>query len=257
MAVRRLRLSERVHAHTEHDALERRITDLYTKAADQLGSDKAPVRLAALYALERLAQDNPDHRQTVVNLICAYLRMPYSASSDIPEDRVNTPRVPSRLTRDATAQHAKPHAVEVEFNVEDKAAHREEKQVRHVAQRILTDHLGAHAQGGIRVDLTGATLIDFNLTNATVGDASFYGAEFVHAAVFRGVTFTGNTNFACAKFSWPGAFFNGGRFSATSTLATHLSAPTKQIFLELPSVAMSDSEDWSSNPRASTSPKPR
>jgi hypothetical protein len=50
-----------------HDATERRVTELYTKAADQLGSDNAPVRLAGLYALERLAQDNkkstPDHRQ--------------------------------------------------------------------------------------------------------------------------------------------------------------------------------------------------
>src|SRR4051812_27205302 len=33
-------------AHTEHDATERRVTELYTKSAEQLGSDKAPVRLA-------------------------------------------------------------------------------------------------------------------------------------------------------------------------------------------------------------------
>ncbi len=68
---------ERVAAATERDAEARRITDLYTKAADQLGSDKAPVRLAGLYALERLAQDNPGQRQTIVNLLCAYLRMPF------------------------------------------------------------------------------------------------------------------------------------------------------------------------------------
>jgi hypothetical protein len=36
---------ERVAAATEADAAARRITELYTKAADQLGSDKAPVRL--------------------------------------------------------------------------------------------------------------------------------------------------------------------------------------------------------------------
>ncbi len=33
------------------DAAERRITELYTKAADQLGSEKTPIRLAGLYAL--------------------------------------------------------------------------------------------------------------------------------------------------------------------------------------------------------------
>lgn len=63
---------ERVAVATEHDAEARRITDLNTKAVEQLGSEKALVRLGGLYALERLAQDNPraaaDHRQRAVRL---------------------------------------------------------------------------------------------------------------------------------------------------------------------------------------------
>jgi hypothetical protein len=47
------------------------------KSALVAGSDKAPVRLAGLYALERLAQNNEYQRQTIVNVVCAYLRMPY------------------------------------------------------------------------------------------------------------------------------------------------------------------------------------
>lgn len=39
------RLAEQVAQDTRDDAAARRVTDLYTKAADQLGSDKAPVRL--------------------------------------------------------------------------------------------------------------------------------------------------------------------------------------------------------------------
>jgi hypothetical protein len=39
---------------SERDAAERRSTELYTKAADQLGSDRAPVRLAGLHELERV-----------------------------------------------------------------------------------------------------------------------------------------------------------------------------------------------------------
>jgi hypothetical protein len=61
---RALELQHQVAATTEDEARERRITELYTKAAEQLGSDKAPVRLAGLYALERLAQGTPDQRQT-------------------------------------------------------------------------------------------------------------------------------------------------------------------------------------------------
>lgn len=80
---------ERVAESTEDDARERRITDLYTKAADQLGSDKAAVRLAGLYALERLAQDHPTQRLTIVNVLCAYLRMPF-------DHPVGTPTQPRR-----------------------------------------------------------------------------------------------------------------------------------------------------------------
>ncbi len=107
-----------VTAHSsEHDATERRITDLYTKAADQLGSAKAPVRLAGLYALERLAQNNRDLRQTVVNVMCAYLRMPHSSSTGEGSNE-------SAATQsDALAEQE------------------QERQVRLAAQRIISDHL--------------------------------------------------------------------------------------------------------------------
>ena len=77
LAFRRQHHQEIATDLTDRDATERRITELYTKAVEQLGNDKAPVRLGGLYALERLAQDNPAHRQTIVNVICAYLRMPF------------------------------------------------------------------------------------------------------------------------------------------------------------------------------------
>jgi hypothetical protein len=83
---REQRHQERVAQAAEFDARERRITDLYTKASDQLGSDHAPVRLAGLYALERLAQDYEVQRQTVVFVLCAYLRMPYQAPVPLPDD---------------------------------------------------------------------------------------------------------------------------------------------------------------------------
>jgi hypothetical protein len=51
---------------TERDAREQRITELYTRAVDQLGNEKAPVRLGDLHALERLAQNTPEQRQTIV-----------------------------------------------------------------------------------------------------------------------------------------------------------------------------------------------
>ncbi len=67
LAARRQRSTELTLVHTERDATERRITELYTKAADQLGSDQAPgapcraVRPGALGAQHRRA--SADHRE--------------------------------------------------------------------------------------------------------------------------------------------------------------------------------------------------
>jgi hypothetical protein len=49
----------------------------YTTAAGQLGHEKAAVRLAGVYAMARLADDWDDQRQVCIDVLCAYLRMPY------------------------------------------------------------------------------------------------------------------------------------------------------------------------------------
>jgi uncharacterized protein YjbI with pentapeptide repeats len=167
-----LNQKDRDLAHQERDAIERRITDLYTKAADQLGSDKAPVRLAGLYALERLAQNNPNQRQTIVNLFCAYLRMPYEP----PGDKTDPTQV-DRL---------------------------QEREVRLTAQRLLAFHLrpgDGRFWEGITLDLTGATLIEFNLAHCTLHAASFRSATFVGNADFESTTFAGEVDFVRAKFT--------------------------------------------------------
>jgi hypothetical protein len=46
---------EEVAAATQEDAAERRMTELHTKAVEQLGSDKAPGATGGKHALERLA----------------------------------------------------------------------------------------------------------------------------------------------------------------------------------------------------------
>jgi hypothetical protein len=105
-------LAVRVAENTEKDAAERRVTDLYAKAVEQLGSDKAPVRLGGLYALRRLAHDDPRQRQTIVDVLCAYLRMPFTLPGEEP------------------GEEADPAEIEV-FR-----ARNEEQQVRLAAQRI-------------------------------------------------------------------------------------------------------------------------
>src|SRR5262245_21419677 len=56
----------------------RTLNERFATAAGQLGSDKPPaVRLAGVYAVAGLADDWPENRQTCVDVLCAYLRLPY------------------------------------------------------------------------------------------------------------------------------------------------------------------------------------
>ncbi|WP_158075662.1 pentapeptide repeat-containing protein [Actinokineospora bangkokensis] len=194
------------------DSLAKRITELYTKAAEQLGSDKAPVRLAGLYALERLAQDHPEQRQTVVNVLCAYLRMPYTLPGEPPPDDADN---------DLTARHRE---------------RVQEREVRLTAQRILTHHLrpgddpdtpATTFWADIDLDLTGATLIDLDLASTTIRTARFRGTQFHDLARFTGAQFHDLAWFDGAQFHDAASFdraqfhdvarFDGAHFDAAAS----------------------------------------
>ena len=52
-----------------------RITDLYTKAIDQLGNDHLAVQTGGIYALERIARDAPrDNQATVMEVLATFVR---------------------------------------------------------------------------------------------------------------------------------------------------------------------------------------
>jgi uncharacterized protein YjbI with pentapeptide repeats len=215
LAFRRQHHQEISTALTDYDAAQRRITELYSKSVEQLGSDKAPVRLGGLYALERLAQDNPDQRQTMVDVICAYLRMPFPAQAP---GRTAAPSERERRRRPGGPSQATSYVADDEWE--------QEKQVRLTAQRVLANHVRRPGKGqgqadasperfwdNLRLDLTDATLIDFNLTDGTVADALFGGATFSGDARFDGATFSGDARFDRATFSGGGARFNRATFS--------------------------------------------
>ncbi|MDT0533363.1 pentapeptide repeat-containing protein [Micromonospora sp. DSM 115977] len=221
LAFRRQQLAERTQQATEYDAGEKRVTELYVKAADQLGSDKAPVRLAGLYALERLAQDNPAHRQSIVEVICAYLRMPYAPPDDqpTPTPAVQPPSddsAPAAPTA-ATGETCKP-AVDP----------REERQVRLAAQRILARHLRPTTPEGephplhwgpkMTLDLTEAVLIDLDLTGCYLHNATFMKSHFTGSPTFVKATFSGDAKFDNATFS-SDAWFGEATFSGDAKFA--------------------------------------
>ena len=50
------------------------ITERFTRAIDQLGSDKMEIRLGAIYALERIAKESPKDHWPIMEILSAYVR---------------------------------------------------------------------------------------------------------------------------------------------------------------------------------------
>ncbi|MGW6496252.1 pentapeptide repeat-containing protein [Nonomuraea angiospora] len=53
---------------------EGQITERYTRAMEQIGSDTLEGRVGAIYALERISRDSPRDQRTVVDVLATYLR---------------------------------------------------------------------------------------------------------------------------------------------------------------------------------------
>jgi uncharacterized protein YjbI with pentapeptide repeats len=158
----------------------RTLNERFATAAGQLGSDQpAAVRLAGVYAMAGLADDwnfSKANQQTCVDVLCAYLRMPYE-----PDPGKDSP---------------------------EQLAFRSGREVRHTVIRVIAAHLKKDAA----VSWQGLSL-DFNGVVFDGGD--FRGAEFSDClAVFDNAEFSGGTvRFNRAKFSGDRVFFGGARFS--------------------------------------------
>ena len=138
----------------------RTFNERFATAAGQLGSDKPPeVRLAGVYAMAGLADDWKNNRQTCIDVLCGYLRMPYEPD---PGDEAPGP---------------------------ERLAFRASREVRHTVIRVITAHLQAGAKlswQGLDFDFTGVVFDggDFRHAEFSGGMVSFYAAEFSGGTVF-------------------------------------------------------------------------
>ena len=203
LAVRRQWLSERAQLRAEYDTLtsqeharniaadnrldatERRITELYGKSAELLGSPHPPVILAGIYALERLGQTYREHRWSIIELLCGYVRL-----SDPSRNQQLDACVSAALA--VIARHAR-------------------------------DESGEQYWGAPRIDLSGAFLPALNFDGCTMaaadftgarfqGDADFSACHFSGRAIFAQVTFEAASDFTGARFG-KRAYFEGARFT--------------------------------------------
>ncbi|WP_338598459.1 pentapeptide repeat-containing protein [Saccharopolyspora sp. SCSIO 74807] len=222
---RRQWLAEHSQRHTESDAAEQRATDLYSAAAAQLDSDKAPVRLAGLYTLERIGQVNKSQRQTVINLLCAYLRVHFTHPNEPNDGALSKPA-------DASAQEpflidlAPTLAAAAGLSLDGVERQEGELEVRRAAQNLICSHLrpdfwdkngrpgGRDFWGDLRIDLSSAVLHDWDASRCSI-HGNFSKAQF-HGETRFSRAHVSSSNFSGAKFfgevRFGDRFHKGGQF---------------------------------------------
>jgi hypothetical protein len=85
------------------------LTDRYTKAIEQLGSDKLDMRLGGIYALERIAKDSAPDGVTIAEVLTAFIRgrAPWPpARPDQPDEDTPIREIPYLRYRAADVQAA-------------------------------------------------------------------------------------------------------------------------------------------------------
>ncbi|WP_336214889.1 pentapeptide repeat-containing protein [Nonomuraea sp. LPB2021202275-12-8] len=153
---------------------QQQITDRYTKAVEQIGSDKSvEVRIGGLYALERIAKDSPSDAETIRQIAVAFILehdRPITSKEDDrwkPGADVGTAlRVLGALPWIGVTESPPLIAAHFEFS---------DWQDVYLNGADLT---GANLTGA---NLFSANLTDANLTRANLTDADLFGANLTGA----------------------------------------------------------------------------
>jgi uncharacterized protein YjbI with pentapeptide repeats len=170
---------------------EGQITERFNKAIDHLGSDKLDLRLGGIYALERIARNSKDDRDTIAEILTAFVRQrspwppsqPGQYRDDFPIERqpelrrragdlqaVLTVLGRGGFTREGTLQL-------------DLAGVDLRRAVLHDAHLEGANLTRAHLEGAylVRVHLDGAFLISAHLVIANLRDVHLKDADLTRA----------------------------------------------------------------------------
>jgi hypothetical protein len=164
---------------------EGQVTDRYTRAIEQLGSDKLDVRIGGIYAMERVARDSARDHPTVNEVLAAFIREhsherwpPPAAGDDALPSRGTRPDVQAGVTvigrrNSRNDRRGYIHLMDADLHGAD----------LHGADLIGTNLIGANLIGAILVyaDLTRAYLSHANLTGAHLSHANLTGADLDRA----------------------------------------------------------------------------
>ena len=203
----------------------RTLNERFATAADRLGSDKPPaVRLAGVYAMAGLADDWEENRQTCVDVLCAYLRIPYEP--DPGQDAAADKRLAFQASREVRHTVIRVITARLKGGKDDPMSW----------QGLNFDFSGVVFDGGDFWDarFSGGTVnfqyaefsggvVDFGYTKFSGGDISFRNARFSDGTVnFRDAEFSeGTLDFEGARFVGSTVNFKSARFVGSTVLFMH------------------------------------
>ena len=190
-----------------HELTEQgQVTDRYTKAIEQLGSDKLDVRIGGIYALERIARDSARDHPAVMEVLAAFIRE-HSYEPWPPSEPDGTP--PERSTRP---------------DIQAAATVIGRRDTKHDTNSIdlgWVDLTGANLRGA---KFGAVNLHHANLSHARLARAHLVGAQLV-AANLSGAFLT-NANLRGAYLTWaqlPGASLHGANLTEADLREADLS----------------------------------
>jgi hypothetical protein len=177
------------------------ITDRYTKAVDQLGSEHVDVRLGGIYALERIARDSPDDRATIEEVLTAYVRghAPWPPPPALPSLQAITQRLVEFGRRELSTLRRWPAGDSTQPSQPGRPDEEGAKPPRPAAdvQAAVTvlGHRKLPPDGLRRLDLSGVNLQGADLFDANLQAADLSGANLQDAdlsfAVLEGANLQG------------------------------------------------------------------
>ena len=198
-AYRQVAIANRNLARQADTDLRHRVTESYSKAVEQLGSDKMEVRLGGIYTLERISRESPDDYWTVMETLTAFVRMrapwpPKEPDPVIPDTKVQLPVVPQPPTDIAAVLDVIRRRSEINRERElEKKWSLDLRCTNLRGARLKDAHLeganleGAHLEGahlGL-AHLEGADLSKAHLEGAFLLDAHLEGANLLGADLER------------------------------------------------------------------------
>ncbi|MFL6144680.1 MAG: pentapeptide repeat-containing protein [Labedaea sp.] len=187
------------HQRAEHDR-ERVADERFARAVELLGSAADQVQVGAMHALVGLARSRPAYTQTVLDVLCAYLRRPF-----------DHPRYAATATRGAPEPDDDLPRERERRELADRTL-----QVRATAQRLIADLLPPITEPDpphYDLDLHGATLEYFDISDRVVGQIRARTATFYEATNLRGTRITKDAWFTRAR-CWGRFYAEGAVFEA-------------------------------------------